>query len=170
MRTWWISHMEPHFKLDQESHWMWRSDALSRDIQQPWPITCKNCCLCILLQMPFECRWSTRNCWDENRWFAIRVLSNRITERTIGCIAKVHCSKSYPSGESQWNLLSFESRFGVRCQSNSALLSCMRRESNDQRSREYCNRQWLWLTWQFETAEWYNPECMCTSWLFNIDL
>ncbi len=100
-RSWWISHMELHFKLDRESHWARRSDALSRDIQQPWPITCKNCCLCILSWMPFECRWSTRNCWDENRWFAIRVPSNRITKRTLGCIATVHCSKSYPSGESQ---------------------------------------------------------------------
>ena len=74
----------------------------------------------------------------------------------------VHCSKSYPSGESQWNLLSFESRFGVQCQSNSALL-CMCRKFYDQGSRKYRSRQRLWLTWQFETAEWYNPECMCTS-------
>ncbi len=66
------------------------------------------------------------------------------------------------SGESQWNFLSIKSRFGVQCQSNSAL-SCMCRKSNDQRSREYCSRQRLWSTWQFETAEWYNPECKCTS-------
>jgi hypothetical protein len=45
---------------------------------------------------------------------------------------------------------------------NSAL-SCMCRKSNDQRSREYCSRQRLWLTWQFEITEWYNPECLCTS-------
>ncbi len=41
--------MESHFKLDWEFHWARRIDALSRDIQQPLPITCKNCCLCILL-------------------------------------------------------------------------------------------------------------------------
>ncbi len=79
-----------------------RSDALPRDIQHPWPITCKNCCLCILLWTPFECRWSTRNCWDENSWFAIRVPSNRIADRTLDYIATVHCSKSYSSGKSQW--------------------------------------------------------------------
>ncbi len=154
--------MESHFKLDRESHWVRRSIALSRDIQHPWLITCKNCCLCILLWMPFECRWSTRNCWDENRWFASRVLSNRIADRTLDYITTVHCSKSYSSGRSQWNFLLFESRFGVWCKSNSALL-CMCRKSNDQRSREYCSRQRLWPTWQFETTEWYNPERMCTS-------
>ncbi len=111
---------------------------------------------------PFECRWSTRNCWDENRWFAFRVPPNRIADRMLDYIATVHCSKSYSSGKSQWNFQSFESRFGVWCKSNSAL-SCMCRKSYDQRSREYCSRQWLWLTWQFETTEWYNPECMCTS-------
>ncbi len=63
---------------------------LSRNIQQPWPITCKNHCLCILLQTPFECRWSTRNCWDENRWFAFRVPSNRIVNRMLDCIVIVH--------------------------------------------------------------------------------
>jgi hypothetical protein len=56
----------------------------------------------------------------------------------LDCIATVNCSKSYPSGESQWNFLSFESRFGVQCKSNNALL-CMCRKSNDQRSREYCS-------------------------------
>ncbi len=126
------------------------------------PITCKNCCLCILLWMPFECIWSTRNCWDENRWFAVRVPSNIIAEKMIGYIATVHCSKSYSSCESQLNFLSFESRFGVQCQSNSAL-SCLCRKSNGQTSREYCSRQRLWLTWQFETTEWSNPECMCTN-------
>jgi hypothetical protein len=39
----------------------------------------------------------------------------------------------------------------------------MCRKSNDQRSRVYCSRQQLWLAWQFETTEWYNPERMCTS-------
>jgi hypothetical protein len=82
--------------------------------------------------MPFECRWSTMNCWDENQWFAVRIPSNRITERTLDCIATVHCSKSYSSGQSQWNFLSFEFRFGVWCKSNSAL-SCMCRKSNDQK-------------------------------------
>jgi hypothetical protein len=77
-------------------------------------------------------------------------------------IATVHCSKSFSSSAPQWNFLSFESRFGVQCKSNSAL-SCMCRKSNDQRSREYCSRQQLWSTWQFETTEWYNPECMFTS-------
>jgi hypothetical protein len=46
----------------------------------------------------------------------------------------------------------------------------MCRKSNDQISREYCSRYQLWSTWQFETTEWYNPECMCTSLLYNIDL
>ncbi len=83
--------MESYFKLDRESHWARSSNALSRDIQQPWPITCKNCCLCILLWMPFECRWSTRKCWDEIRWFvfAVRVPSNRIADRTLDYIATV---------------------------------------------------------------------------------
>ena len=73
-----------------------------------------------------------------------------LTESQIEFLAAlpqyIDCSKSYPSGESQWNLLSFESRFGVRCQSNSAL-SCMCRKSNDQGSREHHSRQQLWLTW-----------------------
>jgi hypothetical protein len=47
--------------------------------------------------------------------FAIRVPSNRIANRMLDCIATVHCSKLYSSGKSQWNFLSFESRFGVRC-------------------------------------------------------
>ncbi len=34
-RICWISHVELHFKLDWESHWARRSNALSRDIQQP---------------------------------------------------------------------------------------------------------------------------------------
>ncbi len=116
----------------------------------------------ILLWMPFECRWSTRTWWDENRWFALRVSSHRITDRTLDYIATWHCSKTYSSGEPQWNILSFESRFGVWCKSNSAV-PYLCRKSNDQRSGEYCSRQWLWTTWQFETTEWYNLECMCTS-------
>jgi hypothetical protein len=55
-RCWWISHVESHFKFDRESHWARRSNALSRDILKPWPITCKNCCLWILLWTAFECR------------------------------------------------------------------------------------------------------------------
>ncbi len=114
-RCWWISHMESHFKLDRESHWARRSNAMSRHIQQSWPITRKNRCLCILLWTPFECRQSTRNCWDENRWFAFRVPSNRVADRMLDYIATVNCSKSYSGGEAQWNFLSFESRFGVWC-------------------------------------------------------
>jgi hypothetical protein len=150
-----------NFKLVQESHSARRSNALSINIQQPWPITCKNCCLCILLQALFECRWSTRNYWDENRLFAFRVPSNWIANRTLDYIATVHCSKLNSSNELQWNLLSFESKCGVWCESNSAL-SCVCRKSNDQRSGEYCSRQRLWKTWQFETTDWYDLECTCT--------
>ncbi len=162
-RCWYISHVGLQFKLDWESHWA------KRNIQQPWPITRKNCCLCILLWLPFECSWSRRNWWDENRWFALRVPSCRIADRMLDFIATWHCSKSYSSGESQWNFLSFESRFVVWCKSNSAL-PCLCRKSNDQRSREYCSRQQLWTTWQFETTEWCNLDHRSPVWLYNIDL
>jgi hypothetical protein len=40
-------------------------------------------------------------------------LLTELQKKTLDYIATVHCSKSYPSGESQWKFLSFESRFGV---------------------------------------------------------
>jgi hypothetical protein len=92
-----------------------------------------------------------------------------ITELQKECLTTLpqyNVQKSYSSSESQWNFPSFESRFGNRCKSNSAL-SCMCRKSNDLRSKEYCSRQQLWLTWQFETTEWYNLECMCTYWIIQ---
>ncbi len=139
-----------------------KNQCFVKNVQQSWSITCQNCCLCILMQMPIECRWSLINCWDENRWFALRVSSHRIADRTLDYIVTWHCWKPYSSGEPQWIFLSFESRFSVWCKLNSAL-PCLCRKSNDQRSGKYRSRQQLWTTWQFKTTEWYNLEHMCTS-------
>ena len=41
-------------------------------------------------------------------------LLTELQKKTLGRIATVHCSKSYPSGESQWNLLSCGNNGHVR--------------------------------------------------------
>jgi hypothetical protein len=91
----------------------------------------------------------------------LTVPSDRIADRTLDYIATVHCSKSYSSGGSQWNFLSFESDllFDV----NQIVLCRVCAESPMTKDQESIAAGNNYGCWQFETTEWYNPERMCTS-------